>query len=140
MAPVTATARRRPGARIDPIAAGWGGLAGGVGLMVGSPRDVVQRVLVVAVASLASGFLAGVRAIGRRMAHAMAAWVVAVALLVAFVVVTAAVAVVAGPDGVDPAPGGWRTTAAVLAMSLALTLAGGAVANSWLRPAGQGGR
>ncbi|HWH14359.1 MAG TPA: hypothetical protein VNT51_06400, partial [Miltoncostaeaceae bacterium] len=78
--------------------------------------------------------------IRRRIAHAVAAWLVAVALMVVFVLVTGAVALVAGPDRVALAPGGWGTSAAVLALSLAAALAGGAAANSWLRPASQGGR
>lgn len=135
---MTATARRRAGTRIDPIAAGWGGLTLAVGLMAGSPREMAERIAIVGVLSFIAGFLAGVRAIGRRIAHALAAWVVGVAIYVAFVAVTRIVDLFGGPDGAELLPDGMRTSLVALGVSLLAVLCGGALANSWLRPAGQG--
>ncbi len=140
MAAVTATARRRAATRLDPIAAGWGGLAGAIGLLVGSPREVSERLLIVAGTSVLAGFLAGVRAINARIAHAVAAWAVAVAMYAAFVVLTWAVDVLGGPAHAELIPDGLRTSGAVLGVSAIAALLGGALANSWLRPGGQGSR
>lgn len=136
---MTATARRRAGTRIDPIAAGWGGLTLAVGLMAGSPRDMAERIAIVGVLSFIAGFLAGVRAIGRRIAHALAAWVVGVGIYVGFVAVTRIVDFFGGPDGAELLPDGTRSSLVALGVSLLAVLCGGALANSWLRPAGQGG-
>lgn len=135
---MTATARRRAGTRLDPIAAGWGGLTLAVGLMAGSPRDMAERIAIVGVLSFIAGFLAGVRAIGRRIAHALAAWVVGIAIYVVFVVVTRLVDLFGGPEGADLVPDGLRSTVVALGVSLLAVLCGGALANSWLRPAGHG--
>jgi hypothetical protein len=140
MTAVTATARRRAATRLDPIAAGWGGLTGGIGLLVGSPRDLGQRVLIVAALSVLGGFLAGVRAINTRIGHAVAAWWVSVAIYVAFVLLTWVVDLAGGPGHADMLPDGARRTAIVLGVSAAGALLGGALANSWLRPGGQSGR
>lgn len=140
MAAVTATARRRAATRIDPIAAGWGGLAGAIGLLVGSPRDIGQRVLIVAGMSLLGGFLAGVRAINARVAHAVAAWFVAVGIYVGFVALTWVADVVGGPAHAELVPDGATRSAAALGVSAAGMLVGGMLANSWLRPGGQGSR
>lgn len=137
MTPVTTTARRRAARRIDPIAAGWGGLAGAIGLLVGSPRDLAQRIVIVAVAFLLAGFLAGVRAIGARIAHAVAAWVAAIVVYLAFVAVTAVVDILGGPARAEPAPDGMGTSLVVLGVSFVAVLCGGSLANSWLRPGGQ---
>lgn len=140
MGPVTATARRRAVTRLDPVAAGWGGLTVGIGLLVGTPREIAQRVVVVCVLGVLGGFLAGVRAIGRRPAHAVAAWVAGVGFFAAFVLVTWLVDLFGGPDHAHLIPDGPVRSAVVLALSLLAALGGGTLANSWLRPGGQAGR
>lgn len=140
MPPVTATARRRAVTRLDPIAAGWGGLTVAIGLLAGSPRDLAQRIAIVCVLSLVGGFLAGVRAIGRRTAHAVAAWTVGVGMFAAFVLATALVDLFGGPHHARIAPDGLGRSGVVLGLSLVAALGGGTLASSWLRPGGQAGR
>ncbi len=132
--------RRRGASRLDPIAAAWGGLVGAIGLMTGSRRELAVRLLIVGAAFALGGFLAGVRTIGRRAAHAAAAWGVALGLYVAFVVMSAIADILGGPDPPSVKPGGWGATLLTAAVGLLAALAGGAVANSWLRPGGQGRR
>jgi hypothetical protein len=140
MTAVTATPRGRGADRIDPIAAAWGGLVGAVGLMAGGPREIGQRLAIAIAAFLLAGFLAGVRAMNRRIRHAGYAWVVAQAIYAAFVLLAAVVDALGGPAHPDLVPGTGREWLLVNGVALGCALAGGAVANSWLRPGGQGKR
>jgi hypothetical protein len=140
MAAVSATPRGRPSGRIDPIAAAWGGLVGGVGLMAGGPRDLAARLAIVAAAFLLAGFLAGVRSIARRVVHAAYAWAVAQGLYLVFVALATVGSALGGPDPPDALPGTGEEWLLVTAASLVCAVLGGALANSWLRPAGQGKR
>lgn len=132
--------RRRGASRLDPFAAAWGGLVGAIGLMTGSRRELAARLIIVAVAFALAGFLAGVRTISRRAAHAGAAWAVAHVLHLAFVVLAAVADVLGGPGAPSVVPGGLGATVLTAAVALSAALGGGAVANSWLRPGGQARR
>jgi hypothetical protein len=121
-------------ARIDLIAAAWGGLACAVAMMAGSARDLPVRVAIVAVGFYIGGFLSGVRATTRRMLHGVAAWALGYGLYAVFLVLTAALDLVGGPDRPDAFTGGAAQAASVALIGLAGALAGGASADSWLRP------
>jgi hypothetical protein len=133
---VAPLARRSPPAeRLDLIAAGWGGLVGSIGLMVGTERDWPARLAASAIAFGIGGFLAGVRAAARRPLHAVAAWVVAYLLQALFVVLARIIDALGGPEApslVGEDGSDWLV-AAVWALGFALI--GGALANAWLRPA-----
>lgn len=124
-------------ARIDPIAAAWGGLAGSIGLMAGSGRDWPARLLITAVAFGIGGFLSGVRAMGRRLAHAVAAWVAAYAIHAAFIILATVIDILGGPDAPAIAPGGASAWAVGAAWALAWSLIGAMLVNRWLAPAGR---
>jgi len=132
--------RGRGASRLDPIAAAWGGLVGAVGLMAGSGRELATRLAIVVLVFAIGGFLAGVRAISRRLAHAAAACVLAYGLYVVFVIVASLADLVGGRDRPSLIPGGWSASGAALVAAVVAAMAGGAIANSWLRPAGQGKR
>lgn len=135
------SASRSGGAtRLDPIAAAWGGLVGAIGLLSGSGRELPARVLIVLVAFAVGGFLAGVRAIARRQAHALAAVVVAYGLGAAFVVVAAVADLLGGPNPPSFIPHGPRDSAVAAVAAVAAAFVGGAVANRWLRPVSRGKR
>jgi hypothetical protein len=124
-------------ARIDPIAAAWGGLAGSIGLMAGSGRDWPARLLITAIAFGIGGFLSGVRAMGRRLAHAVAAWVAAYVIHAAFVVLATGIDTLGGPDAPAIAPGGAAAWAIGAGWALAWALIGATLVNRWLAPAGR---
>jgi hypothetical protein len=124
-------------ARIDPIAAAWGGLAGSIGLMVGSGRDWPARLLITAVAFGIGGFLSGVRAMARRLAHAVAAWVAAYAIHATFIVLATAIDIGGGRDAPALAPGGASAWAIAAGWALLWALVGAMLVNRWLAPAGR---
>ena len=136
MAPVTVLNLSTRPRRIDPIAATWGGLVGGIGLVVAGPRELAVRIVIVGVVGVIAGFLNGVRAIRHRFANAAAAWLVANVFYVAFVIAATVVHWVTGHRHA-PAflPGGLPRWTLVTLISLAATLIGGGIANSLLRPA-----
>ena len=138
MTAVTALQLTNRPRRLDPIAAAWGGLIGGIGLVVAGPRELALRVLIVVGVGVVAGFLTGVRAIRNRVLNAFAAWVAANVFYWAFAIVATGVHTATG-RGHSPAflPGGLRTWSAVTAVSLAATLVGGAIANGLLRSAGR---
>jgi hypothetical protein len=124
-------------ARIDPIAAAWGGLAGSIGLMAGSGRDWPARLVITAVAFGIGGFLAGVRAMGRRLAHGVASWVAAYAIHAAFILLASIVDILGGRDAPEIAPGGASAWAVAAGWALLWSLAGAMLVNRWLAPAGR---
>lgn len=138
--PRVSASRRRGASRLDPIAAAWGGLVGAIGLMTGSRRELAARLVITCAAFAVGGFLAGVRTIDRRAAHAVASWIAGHALWVAFVVLAALADVLGGPDPPSLIPGGSSNTLLAVLAALASALAGGWVANSWLRPTGRSRR
>jgi hypothetical protein len=124
--------------RIDIIAATWGGLVASIGLMAGAGRDWPARLAAGAVSFGLGGFLAGVRAAGRRPRHAVVAWVAAYVIHAAFIAVARLIDAVGGPDAPALVAGGASAWAAAAAWTLLWALLGGAAANAWLRPAGRG--
>jgi hypothetical protein len=120
------------------IAATWGGLVASIGLLAGSGRDWPARLAAGAVSFALGGFLAGVRAAGRRPRHAAAAWFVAYVIHAAFIVVARIIDALGGPEAPSLTAGGLSAWGAAAAWTLAWALLGGAAANAWLRPAGRG--
>lgn len=123
-------------ARIDGIATGWGGLVASLGLMAGAGRDWPVRLAATGISFGLGGFLAGVRAEARRPAHGLAAAAAGHLLYALFVGVTRLIDVLGGPDAPALFPGTAPQSLLVAAWSLAVAGAGGAVAGTWLRPAG----
>lgn len=123
--------------RIDPIAATWGGLAGAIGLMVGSGRDWPLRLIAAAIAFALGGFLAGVRASSRRLAHGVAAWFAAYVIHAAFIVIATLVDALGGPAAPTLMPGGGGAWLTAAVWALAWALAGATLVNRWLTPGGR---
>lgn len=124
-------------ARIDPIASAWGGLAGSIGLMIGSGRDWPARLIITAAAFGIGGFLSGVRAAGRRLVHAVAAWIAAYAIHTAFIVLASMIDLFGGPDAPALVPGGASAWAVAAGWALLWAVAGAMLVNRWLAPAGR---
>ncbi len=122
--------------RLDPIAAAWGGLVGGIGFVIAGPRDLVLRIMIVLIAGVIAGFLTGMRAQHHRFLNATAAWLAANLFYFAFVVAANIVHWTTGRQHA-PAfiPGGLGRWLVVMLIGLAATLVGGAIANTLLRPA-----
>lgn len=142
MAQVPPLAPRSPSAAaLDAIAISWGGLVASIGLMAGGNRDWPLRLAAGAAAFAVAGFLAGVRASSRRVAHALAAAVAGYAIHAAFIAIATVIDGLGGPDAPALVPGGGRDWALAALWAVAFAAAGGLLANSWLRPAGrrQGG-
>lgn len=123
--------------RLDPIAVVWGGLAASIGLMAGAGREWPARLGIAAVSFAVGGFLAGVRAAGRRIVHAIGAWVAAYAIHACFVVLATVIDALGGPDAPPLVAGSGEQWLYALGWAFLWALAGGLVANSWLRPTGR---
>ena len=136
MAPLSP--RRSPAAaRLDPIPIAWGGLVSSIGLMAGASRDWPLRLVAAAVSFGLGGFLAAVRASGRRPTHAVGAWVAGYAIHAAFVAIARTIEAFGGRTAPTLVPGSGRDWLLAAAWAFAFALFGGVVANSWLRPAGR---
>jgi len=136
MAAVTTLQLSNRQRRIDPIAASWGGLVGGIGLVVAGPRELALRVAIVAIAGVIAGFLTGVRAIRHRIANAWAAWILANLFYWVFVLAAHLVhAISARRTPPSYLPGGIQTWVVVTVIGLLTTVIGAAIANTLLRPA-----
>lgn len=136
MAAVTALQLTTRPRRIDPIAAAWGGLIGGIGLVVSGPRELLLRIGIVVIVGIIAGFLTGMRAIRHRVANAFAAWIAANVFYTLFVLAASLVHNLTGRSHAPAfCPGGVRTWAIVTGIGLLATIAGGLTANSLLRPA-----
>ncbi len=59
---------------LEPIAVGWGGVVGTIGLAASAGSSVWVRVIAIVGAFLLGGFLSGVRTLDRRPLNATAAW------------------------------------------------------------------
>jgi hypothetical protein len=123
--------------RLDLIAVVWGGLAASIGLMAGAGREWPARLAISALSFAVGGFLAGVRAAGRRVAHAVGAWVAAYAIHACFVALAKVIDAFGGPDAPPLVAGSGEQWLYALGWALLMALAGGLVANSWLRPTGR---
>jgi hypothetical protein len=124
-------------ARLDLVAAGWGGLVASIGLMAGSGRDWPARLAAAALSFGLGGFLAGVRAAARRPLHAVAAWVAAYVIYACFVLIARIIEELGGPDAPELVAGGGRDWLIAALWALGFALLGGFLAGSWLRPAGR---
>jgi hypothetical protein len=122
-------------ARLDLIAAAWGGLVASVGLMAGAQRDWPARLVAAALSFGVGGFLAGVRAATRRPSHAVAAWVAAYVIHACFVALASIIDAAGGPEAPPLVAGDGRDWLFAAAWALAFALAGAMIANYWLRPA-----
>lgn len=107
-----------------------------IGLMVGAGRDWPVRLAAAAVLFGLGGFLAGVRAEWHRAVHGLAAAVAGHLLYAVFVAAARTIDELGGPEAPALVAGTTREWLITLLWSLALAGAGGAVAGSWLRPAG----
>ncbi|MBJ7455299.1 MAG: hypothetical protein JHC74_04495 [Thermoleophilia bacterium] len=105
--------------------------------MAGAGREWPARLGIAAVSFAVGGFLAGVRAAGRRIAHAIGAWVAAYAIHACFVALARVIDAFGGPDAPPLVAGSGEQWLYALAWAFLMALAGGLVANSWLRPAGR---
>lgn len=123
--------------RLDMIAVVWGGLAASVGLMAGADRAWPARLGAAALSFGIGGFLAGVRAAGRRIAHAIGAWLAGYAIHACFIALATVISAVGGPGAPPLLAGSGSQWLYALGWAFLLALAGGLVANSWLRPAGR---
>lgn len=130
--------RRSPAAaRLDPIPVAWGGLVASIGLMAGAGRDWPLRLAATALSFGLGGFLAGVRAAGRRPAHAAGAWVAGYVIHAVFVAIARIIEAFGGRQAPALVAGNGRDWLLAAAWAFAFALSGGLLANSWLRPAGR---
>lgn len=123
--------------RIDLIAVVWGGLAASIGLMAGAGREWPARLGAAALSFGVGGFLAGVRAAGRRIAHAVGAWVAGYVIHACFIVLATVIDAAGGPDAPPLRAGTGSQWLYALGWAFLMALIGGLIANSWLRPAGR---
>lgn len=136
---MAALTSRRAGVtdRLDLIAVLWGGLAASIGLMAGAGRDWPARLLAAALSFGIGGFLAGVRAAGRRIAHAVGAWLAGYAIHACFIALATLIDALGGPDAPALVAGTGARWLYACGWAFLMALAGGLIANSWLRPAGR---
>ena len=105
--------------------------------MAGAGRDWPARLVIAAAAFGIGGFLSGVRAVARRLAHAVAAWFTAYVIHAGFLVLAAVIHLFGGPDAPSPFPGGLRDWALAALWALGWALVGAMLVNRWLAPAGR---
>jgi hypothetical protein len=119
------------------IAVVWGGLVASIGLMAGAGRDWPARLAAAAFSFAIGGFLAGVRADSRRPTHAVAAWAAAYVIHGCFIALAGLIDVLGGPPSPPLFAGGGSDWLIAAGWAFSFALLGGAIANSWLRPAGR---
>lgn len=112
---------------------------GSIGLMAGAGRDWPARLIAAALSFGLGGFLAAVRAAARRPFHAAAAWATAYVIHACFILLAHIIEALGGPQAPPLVAGGGGAWLVAAVWALAFALAGGIVANSWLRPAGRRG-
>lgn len=108
------------GIRLEPMAVGWGGLVGTIGLAASAGSSLWVRALAIIGAFLVGGFLSGVRTLDYRVLNAVAAWVAGWLLWAFICLVLAIVSASGGPDDPEFAPG---TDGASLVIATASLLA-----------------
>jgi hypothetical protein len=129
--------RSGPGARVEWIAPAWGGLLPGLVLIATIPQPFEIRLALFALAAVAGGFLAGVRAPMRRPLHGALAALFAMALYAAFVLLTRlAHRVGASADPVAFSPSSPSQLALLALAGLAAGILGGWIAAGRLTSAG----
>lgn len=120
--------------RLDLIPIVWGGLAASIGLMAGAGREWPARLVAAALSFGIGGFLAGVRAAGRRRAHAVGSWVAGYGIHACFVALATMIDFGGGPDAPPFIAGSGSQWLYALGWAFLMALGGGLIANSWLRP------
>lgn len=117
------------GVGLEPMAVGWGGLVGTVGLAASAGAPLWVRAVAIVVAFLIGGFLSGVRTLDRRALNATAAWVFGWALWGVICLILAIVAAFGGPSDPEFAPGSDGASLLIAAASLLAAVVGGMAAN-----------
>jgi len=114
---------------LEPMAVGWGGLVGTIGLAASAAAPLWVRALAIIGAFLIGGFLAGVRTLDHRALNAAAAWVFGWLLWAAICLVLAIVAAFGGPTDPEFAPGSDGASLLIAAASLLAAAVGGLAAD-----------
>lgn len=115
--------------RLEPMAVGWGGLVGTIGLAASAGAAVWLRAIIIIAVFLIGGFLVGVRTLDRRVANAVAAWVVGWLLWAVIVGILAIVNVAGGPSEPEFAPGTDGASLVIAAASLLAAIVGALAAD-----------
>lgn len=115
--------------RVEPMAVGWGGLVGVIGLAASAGAAVWVRALAIIIAFLIGGFLSGVRTLDHRALNAFMAWVAGWFMWMAIVLVLAIVNWFGGPSEPEFAPGTDGASLAIAAASLLAAVVGGLAAD-----------
>ena len=116
------------GVRLEPMAVGWGGLVGTIGLAASAGAPVWGRAVAIIGAFLLGGFLSGVRTLDGRAATAVAAWVFGWVLWGVICIILAIVAAAGGPSDPEFAPGSDGAALLIAAGSLLAAVVGGMAA------------
>jgi hypothetical protein len=111
--------------RIDPIAAGWGGIVASLGPIIATSTGWPARLVIVAASFAIGGLLAGLRSPGRRVLHAAAAALMGLLVHLGFAVLTRLANLAGAPDGASVAPGGGAGWLKLAVWCLAWAMAGG---------------
>ncbi len=117
------------GVGLEPMAVGWGGLVGTVGLAASAGAPLWVRAVSIIGAFLVGGFLSGVRTLDRRALTAIGAWVFGWLLWGVICLVLAIVAAFGGPSDPEFAPGSDGASLLIAAASLLAAIVGGLAAD-----------
>ncbi len=117
------------GIALEPMAVGWGGLIGTIGLAASAAAPTWARALIIIAAFLLGGFLSGVRTLDHRSLNALGAWVFGWLLWAAIWIVLAIVSAAGGPADPEYAPGSGSASLLIAAGSLLAALVGGMAAD-----------
>lgn len=112
---------------------------GAIGLMIGVPLDPEARYVVVAVAFLVGGFVAGARAPGSRLLHSLIAVVLGYIVFAVFIGIANVISEAGGPDAPEFASSGPRS-GVIAAITAVLAAVAGGLAAKWFAPGGRRGR
>lgn len=117
---------------MDPIAAGWGGVIAGIGPIAATSRGWPVLLAVSAPFFALGGILAGLRAVGRRIAHAIGAGLAGIAVHLGFGALTFLFDKAGGPDGASLAPDGLRGWLTLVVWCLLWAIVGGGLVTRFL--------
>ena len=117
------------GIQIEPIAVGWGGLVGMIGLAASSGADLWVRALAVLAAFLVGGFLSGVRTLDHRSVTAVMAWLAGWIMWGAIVIILWIANQFGGPSEPEFAPGSNGAAILIALGSLITCVLGGLLAD-----------
>lgn len=108
---------------------GWGGLVGTIALAASAGATLWMHALIIIVAFIIVGFLAGVRTLDHRVFNATAAWVTGWLLWAVIDLVLVVVNAAGGPTEPEFAPGTDRVSLLIAAVSLLAAIVGGLTAD-----------